>query len=196
MRLELAVRIARPGGFVLDVREVLEADGVGIVGASGSGKSTLADLLLRLIDPDQGTVRIDGHDLRELRLADLRRHVQVVDQQPALFHASIADNVRYASPDASDAAIETALDAAGILAFVRRLPDGVGTIVGDRGLALSVGERQRLALARAFLANPSVLILDEPTAALDPASERLVIDGYRRVMRGRKPKPTAIRFTR
>jgi ATP-binding cassette subfamily B protein len=130
-------------------------------------------------------VRLDGHDLRTLRLADLRRHVQIVDQDPVLFHASIAENVRYANPEATDAEVERALEAAGIVQFVRTLPEGVRTPVGDRGLALSAGERQRLALARAFLASPSVLVLDEPTAALDPASEQHVIEGYRSVMRGR-----------
>jgi ATP-binding cassette subfamily B protein len=156
-----------------------------IVGASGSGKSTIADLLVRLLDPDAGTVRLDGLDLRTLRLADLRRHVQLVDQDPVLFHASIDDNVRYASPAADDHAVAAALAAAGLSRFVDALPDRGRTVVGDRGLALSAGERQRIALARAFLTSPSVLVLDEPSAALDPVSERTVIDGYRRIMHGR-----------
>ena len=99
--------------------------------------------------------------------------------------STIDENVRYARPDASIAEVQAALEAAGIAAFVASLPDGLRTRVGDRGLALSAGERQRLALARAFLADPAVLILDEPSAALDPVAERLIIDGYRRVMRGR-----------
>jgi ATP-binding cassette subfamily B protein len=111
--------------------------------------------------------------------------VQVVEQEPLLFHTSIEANVRYANPDASDAEVSRALEAAGIARFVADLPDGVKTVVGDRGVALSAGERQRIALARALVANPSVLILDEPSAALDPASERQVIDGYRRAMQGR-----------
>jgi ATP-binding cassette subfamily B protein len=158
---------------------------VAIVGASGSGKSTIADLLVRLLDPDSGTVKLDGHDLKSLRLADVRRHVRIVDQDPVLFYASIDDNVRYARPEATDAEVSSALEAAGIAAFVAALPERGRTIVGDRGLALSAGERQRLALARAFLADPAVLVLDEPSASLDPVSERHVIDGYRRVMRGR-----------
>lgn len=156
-----------------------------VVGASGSGKSTIADLVVRLIDPDAGTVRLDGRDLRSVRLADLRRHVQVVEQTPVLFHASIEDNVRYARPDATEAELAAALDAAGLPGFVEGLPDGRRTIVGDRGLALSAGERQRIALARAFLTNPAVLVLDEPSAALDPAAERLLIEACRRGMRGR-----------
>ena len=175
------------GSAVLDAVSFIAEPGevLAIAGASGSGKSTIADLLLRLIDPDAGVVTLDGADLRTLRLADLRRHVQIVDQDPTLFHTSIDENVRYSRPDATAADVRRALETAGIARFVDALPDGVRTIVGDRGLALSAGERQRLALARAFLANPSVLVLDEPSAALDPVSERHVIDGYRSVMRGR-----------
>jgi ATP-binding cassette, subfamily B, bacterial len=156
-----------------------------IVGRSGSGKSTIADLLLRLLDPDRGVVRIDGHDLRNLRLDDLRRHVALVEQEPCMLHATIAENIRYARPDASDAEVEAAAHLAALDDFVTRLPDRLATVVGERGMALSAGERQRIAVARAFLADPSILILDEPSAALDPESERQVAEGYEAVMRGR-----------
>jgi ATP-binding cassette subfamily B protein len=156
-----------------------------IVGPSGSGKSTIADLLLRLLDPDRGVVRIDGHDLRTVRLDDLRRHVALVDQEPSILHATIAENIRYARPDATGAEVGAAVRQAALDDFIARLPEGLGTIVGERGTALSAGERQRIAVARAFLTNPSILILDEPSAALDPASERLVAEGYEAVMRGR-----------
>jgi ATP-binding cassette subfamily B protein len=181
------VSLAHGRGAVLDGVTFCAEPGrtLAVVGASGSGKSTIADLVVRLIDPDAGAVRLDGRDLRSLRLADLRRHVQVVEQDPVLFHTSIEDNVRYARPDATDAELTEALEAAAIAGFVAGLPDGLRTIVGDRGLALSAGERQRNALARAFLTNPTVLVLDEPSAALDPAAERLLVEGCRRVMRGR-----------
>jgi ATP-binding cassette subfamily B protein len=156
-----------------------------IVGRSGSGKSTIADLLLRLLDPDRGVVRIDGHDLRTVRLADLRRHVALVEQEPCMLHATIAENIRYARPDASDADVASAAHLAALDDFIARLPDRLETLVGERGMALSAGERQRIAVARAFLADPSILILDEPSAALDPESERQVADGYEAVMRGR-----------
>jgi ATP-binding cassette, subfamily B, bacterial len=158
---------------------------VAIVGASGSGKSTLAYLLLRLLDPDAGVVRIDGHDLRTLRLNDIRRHVVFVEQEPTLLHATVAENIRYGRPEASDVDVTEAAAAAGLETFIARLPDGLATMVGERGLQMSAGERQRIAIARAFLANPSVLVLDEPTAALDPASERQVVESYLAVMRGR-----------
>jgi ATP-binding cassette subfamily B protein len=156
-----------------------------IVGRSGSGKSTIADLLLRLLDPDAGVVRVDGHDLRAVRLDDLRRHVTLVDQEPCMFHATIAENIRYARPGASDEDVAAAAHQAALDDFIARLPDKLATVVGERGMALSAGERQRIAVARAFLANPSILILDEPSAALDPESERQVAEGYEAVMRGR-----------
>jgi ATP-binding cassette subfamily B protein len=165
--------------------EVRAGETLAVVGPSGSGKSTIADLLLRLLDPDSGTVRVDGRDLRGIRLADLRRQVVLVDQEPFVFHASIAENLRYGRPDATDRDLEEAARAAGIYEFIHGLPLGFDTQVGERGMALSAGERQRIAIARAFLADPAVLVLDEPTAALDPISERQVVAGYEEIMKGR-----------
>ena len=164
---------------------VAPGETLAIVGPSGSGKSTIADLLLRLTDPDQGTVRVDGRDVRGVALGDLRRRIALVEQEPTVFHATIAENIRYARPDASDAEVTAAAGAAGLDRFVATLPDGYATIVGERGAALSSGERQRVAVARALVANADVLVLDEPTSALDPATEREVLDGYMRAMRGR-----------
>lgn len=158
---------------------------VAIVGASGSGKSTLADLLTRQVDPDSGRVLLDGHDLRSVGLTDLRGHVGLVEQDPFLFHTSVAENVRYARPAATDSEVAHALEAAGLAPLVATMPDKADTVVGERGRQLSAGERQRLAIARAFLADPAVLIMDEATGALDPSSEAAVLEGYDRVMADR-----------
>jgi ATP-binding cassette subfamily B protein len=155
--------------------EVAPGETVAIVGASGCGKSTIADLAVRLLDPDAGRVALDGHDLRELRLADVRRAVALVDHSAIVFHATLADNVRYACPEAGAAQVEEAVARAGLGTLVERLPQGLDTSVGEAGLALSAGERQRLAIARALLADPAVLILDEATATLDPAAEHWVL---------------------
>ncbi len=175
------------GNAVLDdvTLSVRPGEVVAIVGPSGGGKSTVVDLLLRHLDPDEGDVRLDGHRLRDLRLDDVRRHVVAVEQEPFLFNTSIAENIRYARPGASDDQVRDAARSAGIAAFIDSLPDGYDTVVGERGMAISAGERQRIAIARAFLADPAVLVLDEATASLDPVSERHVIDSYEAIMRGR-----------
>ena len=162
-----------------------------VVGASGAGKSTLADLLLRFYDPDAGTISIDGQDIRQLRLDDLRRQVAIVEQTPYLFRASVRENIAYGRPGATLDEVRICAAAAAIDSFIQSLPQGYETIVGERGVTLSVGERQRIALARALLRDPSVLILDEPTSALDPTSEAAVTGELLQVLRGR----TAILIT-
>ncbi|MGA2881111.1 MAG: ABC transporter ATP-binding protein [Bryobacteraceae bacterium] len=156
-----------------------------ILGPSGAGKSTIADLLVRFLDPDCGRITVDGVDLRALRLEDLRREIVLVDQTPHLFNASIAENISYLHAEASREEIEAAGREAGLDELIRRLPEGYDTQTGERGLALSAGERQRVALARALLRKPSVLLLDEPTSALDPATERIVARNLRKSLRGR-----------
>jgi ATP-binding cassette subfamily B protein len=156
-----------------------------VVGASGAGKSTLADLLLRFYDPDAGTIAIDGQDIRQLRLGDLRRHVAIVEQTPYLFRASVRENIAYGRPGATLDEVRICAAAAAIDSFIQSLPQGYETIIGERGVTLSVGERQRIALARALLRDPSVLILDEPTSALDPTSEAAVTRELLQVLRGR-----------
>jgi ATP-binding cassette, subfamily B, bacterial len=156
-----------------------------IVGPSGGGKSTLYDLLLRFYDPDSGSIRIDGSNLRELRLQDLRREVALVEQTPFLFRATIRENIAYAKPSATLDEIRACAQDAAIDDFIQTLPQGYDTIVGERGCTISAGERQRIALARALLRDPSILILDEPTAALDPASESAVSRALARTLRGR-----------
>ena len=175
------------GGPVIDDLSFTLAPGerVALMGPSGSGKSTIGDLLVRLLDPAAGRILLDGHDLRELRLADVRRHVVRVDQEPPIFNATIAENIRYTRPEATDADVERVATAAGLDKLTARLPEGLATRVGERGRALSAGERQRIAIARALLADPTVLVLDEATAALDAAVEAEVLEGYEAVMRGR-----------
>jgi ATP-binding cassette subfamily B protein len=175
------------GGPVLDNLSFTLKPGerVALVGPSGSGKSTIGDLLVRLLDPAEGRILLDGNDLRELKLADVRRHVVRVDQEPPIFNASIAENIRYTRPDATEGEVASAASAAGLNNLTSRLPDGLSTQVGERGRALSAGERQRIAIARALLSDPTVLVLDEATASLDPAVEAEVLDGYEAVMRGR-----------
>ncbi|HET8552459.1 MAG TPA: lipid A export permease/ATP-binding protein MsbA [Gammaproteobacteria bacterium] len=157
-----------------------------LVGHSGSGKSTLANLLPRFYDPREGAVLLDGRDLREYRLPDLRRQIALVSQDVTLFNDTLAHNVAYGGLEEADrAAIEAALDAAHALDFVRAMPDGLDTIVGDRGLLLSGGQRQRIAIARALLKDAPILILDEATSALDVTAERHIQQALEALMRER-----------
>lgn len=166
-----------------------------IVGATGSGKSTLANLISRLADPDSGALRIDGTDLRDLRFEDVANLVGVVSQDTYLLHASIADNLRYAKADATDAEIIEAARAAQIHDHIAGLPEGYDTIVGARGHRFSGGEKQRIALARTILRSPRILVLDEATSALDNATERAVQEALDELARGRTTVTIAHRLS-
>ena len=158
---------------------------VALVGPSGCGKSTLLDVVLGLRRPGSGQVRLGGVDLRELDLKIWRAAAGWVPQRPHLFARSVADNVRVGRPGASDEQVAAALEAAGLASVVRRLPHGVDTRLGEGGAGLSSGERQRLALARAFVRDAPLLILDEPTASLDAGTEAEVLEAIRRLTEGR-----------
>jgi subfamily B ATP-binding cassette protein MsbA len=165
--------------------EVAPGEVVALVGPSGGGKTTLVSLLPRFWDVTRGHVRLDGHDIRTLRLADLRGAIGVVPQEPALFSGTIRENIAYAKPGATEAEIVAAAKAAHAHEFVERFPQGYETVVGERGVKLSGGQRQRVAIARAILKDPAVLILDEATSNLDTESERLIEDALGRLLVGR-----------
>jgi ATP-binding cassette subfamily B protein len=158
---------------------------VGIVGTTGAGKSTLLNLLMRFYDPTQGQVLLDGIDIRDFRIADLRRQFAVVLQEPVLFAASITENIAYGKRDASDGEIQAAARAASAHDFIARLPEGYETSAGERGARLSGGERQRISLARAFLRNSPILILDEPTSSVDVQTEAAIMQATEALMRDR-----------
>jgi ATP-binding cassette subfamily B protein len=158
---------------------------VAIIGPTGAGKSTLLSLIPRFVDPNRGCVRIDGHDVRDLTLASLRRQVSVVLQEPLLFSASLAQNIRYGRLDACEEEIVEAARNAGAHDFITALPQGYATAIGERGAKLSGGERQRISVARAFLRDAPILILDEPTSSIDSRTEGVILDALERLMEHR-----------
>ena len=168
---------------------------VAIVGPSGAGKTTLVRLALRMIDPQAGRITLDGHDLRALTQASLRRAVALVPQDVALFNDSLAANIAFARPEATEAEVWAAAEAAELGEFIRNLPDGMATKVGERGLKLSGGERQRVGIARALLADPRVLILDEATSALDSRTEAAIQATLRKARTGRTTLVVAHRLS-
>ncbi len=169
-------------GLSVDIRA---GERVGLVGRSGSGKTTFVKLVQRLYDVTSGRILIDGQDIAKATQQSLRSQIAIVQQDPVLFHRSLAENIAYGRPGASMAAIEQAARLANAHDFILRLPKGYGTLVGERGVKLSGGERQRVALARAFLADAPVLILDEATSSLNSESEGLIQQAMERLMKGR-----------
>lgn len=186
-----------PGRPVLDDVDLAVGAGetVAFVGRTGAGKSTIAKLVARFYDPTSGRVLIDGHDIAHVQIGSLRRQLGIVPQEPFLFVGSLRDNITFADPDASDEAVAEAVEAVGLGELVARLPDGIDTAVHERGQSLSSGERQLVALARAFLARPRVLVLDEATSNLDLASEAKVEAALNRLLEGRTAILVAHRLT-
>jgi ATP-binding cassette subfamily B protein len=158
---------------------------VALVGPSGAGKTTITSLIPRFYDPQEGSVRIDGHDLRDVTLESVGEQVGTVFQDTFLFHATVRENLLFARPDASDAALRAACRSAYLDHVIEALPDGYDTVVGERGHRLSGGEKQRLALARVILKDPRILVLDEATSNLDTESERLIQAALVPLFRGR-----------
>jgi subfamily B ATP-binding cassette protein MsbA len=158
---------------------------VALVGSSGAGKSTAVDLLSRFFDVTSGSIRIDGVDIRDLKVHDLRGLMGIVSQETVLFHDTVRANIAYGRPDASDEQIRAAARAANAHEFIEQMHHGYDTVVGERGVELSGGQRQRIAIARALLRDPPILIFDEATSALDTESERLIQDAIERLLEGR-----------
>jgi ATP-binding cassette subfamily B protein len=158
---------------------------IALVGATGSGKSTVVRLLTRFHDVQQGSIRLDGIDVRQLRLSELRTAVGIVFEETFLFHDSVADNIAFSRPDATLEVIERAARLAGAHDFIMELPDGYQTILGERGYSLSGGQRQRIAIARAIVSDPRVLVLDDATSAVDPSKEHEIREAMATVMKGR-----------
>jgi len=165
--------------------KALPGEVIALVGASGAGKTTMVDLIPRFYDPDQGRLKLDGQDLRELDLVELRSIIGIVPQETILFSGTLRDNIAYGDLSASDEEIEQAAQAANAHQFIREFPDGYQTVVGERGVGLSGGQRQRISIARAILKNPRILILDEATSALDAESESLVQEALEHLMKNR-----------
>ena len=178
---------ARPDTAALDhfALSVAPGESVALVGPSGAGKTTVFSLLLRFYDPQAGKVRLDGIDVSQVRLADLRGRLAIVPQEPVLFSASALENIRYGRPEASEAEVRAAAETAYALEFLEALPQGLDTFLGERGVRLSGGQRQRIAIARAILRDPDVLLLDEATSALDAESELAVQTALDRLTRNR-----------
>jgi ATP-binding cassette, subfamily B, bacterial len=165
--------------------DVPPATRVGIAGATGAGKTTLLSLLLRFYDPLSGQIILDGVDLRDYRIADLRRQFAIVLQEPVLFSTTVGENISYGRPTATPDQVVASAKAANVHDFITGLPDGYGTVVGERGMSVSGGERQRISIARAFLTDAPILLLDEPTSAVDAETEAGILDAMERLMEGR-----------
>jgi ABC-type multidrug transport system fused ATPase/permease subunit len=158
---------------------------VALVGPSGAGKTTLAQLILRFFDPGEGRLLVDGNDLRDLNLRWYRERIGLVPQDVFLFDRSVADNITYGNPSANEEELLAAAQAANAVEFIEQMPDGLDTLIGERGVKLSGGQRQRIAIAREFLRNPRILILDEATSSLDSATERLIQQAMETLLAGR-----------
>ena len=169
-------------GFSLAIEP---GEAVALVGPSGAGKSSVFQALLRFYPIQEGSIRFDGVDTAELDPVELRRHIALVAQDPVIFSGSLADNIRYGRPGASDEDVARAAEAAAASEFIAKLPDGLSTLIGERGITLSGGQRQRIAIARALLRDAPLLLLDEATSALDAENERLVQQGLANLMAGR-----------
>jgi len=183
-RVNFAYTAERP--ILQDVSfQVLPGQRIGIVGPSGTGKTTILNLILRLYDPQEGVIYLDGTPLRQLQQQAFRRHIALVTQEPFLFNDTVRQNILFGRLDASDEEIETAARLANAHEFIMELPQGYDTLVGERGVKLSGGQKQRICIARAFLANPRVLLLDEATASVEPESEALIQAALERLMQER-----------